>query len=414
MRQTLQSATRLVDALNELLPSIHEEYERWAAALEAKQSAAVTAADAAAGEGRATIDLSLERQLAERVATALADIETDLTADKAEIERLDGAIGTLPDEVASESVRRLVGRRVRDRIATAFILQTQIRLYLIELPKIEVNLDEAVAIGLANRLDLMNERAVVADAFRNMEVVADRLQSDLEVSASANLGTDPDHDNAFRFDSSANRYTVGVQFDGPLERMAERNNYRAAQITYQRARRSYMAAEDSIINDIRQDLRALELSRFNFDIARQQLITATRQVDEAQFNLRTGTTADSNLTRDLLDALQGLLAARNDLILSWISHEINRTTLFVDLEVLYLDDASRWINEQETSLTGYRSNMLAVPTNAPIHSDADSGGHDEQDDSGNEAGDRLFDQATHHSAADGAEPRDGAAQPGAN
>ena len=106
-----------------------------------------------------------------------------------------------------------------------------------------------------------------------------------------------------------------------------------------------MATEDSIARQVRADIRRLRISWLNFQISRQQLIAASRQVDEAQFNLRSTTQASSNLTRDLLDALSLLLDAKNNLIQNWISYEIGRIALFVDLELLYLSDEGIWLNE---------------------------------------------------------------------
>ena len=103
---------------------------------------------------------------------------------------------------------------------------------------------QTLALTLQGAEDLAAIRAQIAegefgDAFRRVEVAADALQSELDVSASVNLATDPDKPNAFRFDSSENTYRVGVAFDGPLNRFNERNAYRASQIAYQRARRDY-------------------------------------------------------------------------------------------------------------------------------------------------------------------------------
>ena len=234
---------------------------------------------------------------------------------------------------------------LKERVATLVLLQTQIRLFSIELNPFDLKEETALQIALDRRLDLMNSKGAVTDAFRGVEIAADQLESDLSVSASAELGTD--NDNAFRFDSDANEYNLGVNFDGPLNRFDERNNYRSAQISYQQQRRQYMATEDAIVNSVRLNLRQLRTNRFNFQIVRQQLITATRQVEQAQFNLRTATSGDSSVTQDLLQALQSLRDTKNQLISSWINYETSRIAAFVDLESLQLDEQGVWINEQD-------------------------------------------------------------------
>ncbi len=254
-------------------------------------------------------------------------------------------------ELTWEAIRQAIGRDLREEIAELTIAQTQIRLFLISVEAVQV--DERAAINFAqhNRLDQMNRLAQVTDAFRKIEVAADLLQSELNVSGQVALGTDPSKDNAFRFDSSANSYRVGVQFDGPLNRLNERNIYRASQIAYQQSAREFVSGKDRIANEVRSALRDLNLRRLNFQISRQQLVAATRQVDEAQIALRTATQSSTNLTRDLLQALQGQLNAKNNLISNWIDTKIAKIRLYVFMELLYLDDNGVWFNESD-SLNG--------------------------------------------------------------
>ena len=113
---------------------------------------------------------------------------------------------------------------LKERVTTLLLLQTQIRLFSIELKPLNLEQEAAVEIALQRRLDLKNSRGAVTDAYRGVEIAADQLESDLDVTASAELGTD--NDNAFRFDSDANQYNLEVAFDGPLNRFSGRNDYR--------------------------------------------------------------------------------------------------------------------------------------------------------------------------------------------
>ena len=151
-----------------------------------------------------------------------------------------------------------------------------------------------------------------------------------------------------------------------------------------------MQTEDGITNGIRADLRALRISRLNFQIGRQQLISLIRQVDEAQISLRTATDNgnDSSPTQDLLNALSNLLAAKNGLISNRINHEIARINLFVDLELLYLDEQGIWLNRDSdpaefanSDLTNADSTQISgspeLPGILPSDSTADGDSDDE-------------------------------------
>ncbi len=235
-------------------------------------------------------------------------------------------------------------------------LQTQARIHLIELPAVELGGDEALAIARQDRLDLMNQLGAVTDAWRKVTVAANALQADLDVVASANLGTDPDHLNPFNFAAEASAYSLGVQFDGPLNRLAERNVYRASLIAFQRARRDYMALSDTIELDVRRDLRQLDLLRVGFEISRQQLLAAARQFENARITLlgpRDRRSANDTTTLNLLQALTSLLQARNALAQNYINYEQQRVQLLLDIEALQLD--ARGFPLYDTLRTGDRT-----------------------------------------------------------
>jgi outer membrane protein TolC len=360
----------LVDAFEEylqlheqaadLLPGINEELQKWQARLKATDQKRLAESD--------QIDHKQQTDLASRIAATIRELETGLEkreqfdrelkqkieryydipslADEVLNDRNRDSIQTIKPEIAAwRSLYSAIGGPLREEISNLYIAQTQIRLFLIDIDKTEVDQKAAIAFAHQNRLDQMNREAQVMDAFRKIEVAADALQSELNVTGQLGLGTDPSRNNAFRLDSSANTYRVGVQFDGPLNRLNERNVYRATQIAYQQASRNYVAGKDTIANEVRSSLRQIELRRLNFQIARQQLVAATRQVDEAQINIRRAVVSSTNLTRDLLQSLQGLLSAKNNLIFNWIDYKIAKIRLFTVLELLYLDDNGTWMNE---------------------------------------------------------------------
>jgi outer membrane protein TolC len=185
----------------------------------------------------------------------------------------------------------------------------------------------------------MNRQAAVVDAWRKIRVAADALEPGLDVFAEAKVGTEPGN-NPLAFSSSASSYRVGVSFDGPLNRKAERNIYRTDLIEYQRARRGYLAGRDAIVQSVRLDVRKLTAERLEFEIARQSLITAARQVELARIQLLAPgqAAADSSTTQDVLDALNRLLEAKNALIAVWIAVETDRLQLLLDTEALQLDE----------------------------------------------------------------------------
>jgi outer membrane protein TolC len=156
---------------------------------------------------------------------------------------------------------------------------------------------------------------------------------------------------------------VGLALDTPLNRLAERNNYRASLIAYQQARRSFMALDDQIQAAVRQDIRQLETDQANFRITRQSLIAAARQVEAARDRLLViPNAADTTGTQDVLNALSTLLQAKSTLLTSWISFQTDRTQLLLDMDALRLDPRGLPEHEPDDPPSPPR---LGAPTVAP-------------------------------------------------
>lgn len=297
------------------------------------------------------------RQELERYRTALSDIRH--------------VLAELPVKIASDANQLLPNdpRRAWERLLShtrellsqqddLTAIQTVLRINAIELPTIDDDENMALEEALANRLDLMNAKARVTDAWRKVRVAANALRAGLDVNGSVNLGVDPAGANPFAFSAAQSRYTVGLNLDLPLNRFAERNAYRASLINYQRARRAYMALADSISQQIRLDLRQLRIERLSFEIARQNVISAARQVESARNQILSARdTTGTSSTLDILDALNALLQARNALARSYISYEQLRIRYLLDLERLRLDERGIPTDEQRTRIPA-ESNRL--------------------------------------------------------
>lgn len=285
--------------------------------------------DRAADLYRRNADVPEEgRKELKKLAAAIADHQTQVT----------GATRKEGWEALVKDTKRLV--ELLDDAANA---QTLARIYRIEVPAVPGEEGAAVAVAQANRLDLMNLKARVTDAWRKVIVAANALKSDLTLTSTAVLNTAPDATHPFAFDTRFTRLTVGLQFDGPLNRLAQRNNYRAALITYQRARRAYMDLSDQIEQEVRLDLRNLRQARVSFELARQSLIAAARQVANERILLNApprlqqqGGAGDPTLRT--LQALAQLNSARNNLAGTFIRYEQLRVQLLLHLEAVQLDD----------------------------------------------------------------------------
>jgi hypothetical protein len=366
------------EALERTRAEVERELIRWQTRLEADRKRGFSGPDAARDkeyyERKAT--------LARKSVDVLAESEQSIKDNRDKLATFLNQVESLPIDEAVKTIRDLVNKEFRSRLSEVFVAQTQIRVFLIELKPVNLTVDQAIQIALANRLDLKNALAVVTDEWRNIEVDANALRGFLNFIYNGNFATAPTHATLFRFDSSASIQQFGLQFQAPINRRAERNAYRTQQITYQRARRAYMLLRDQIVQEIRQDLRFLTLSQRQFDIGREQILTASRQVEQAEYALQRDPEGQP-VTLNLINALNVLLQARNTLIGNWVSYESNRYTLYSHFDLMDIDANGVWTNENdpETIAIALRlaaqspSPSLAIPARIPDLSGDESRGN---------------------------------------
>ena len=117
---------------------------------------------------------------------------------------------------------------------------------------LEATLQAAVRIALEYRLDLMNTRANLYDAWRKIRVTANALKGYLNVALTNQVFTPPTTTNPFGFFSQAKQFSLVLNAELPLIRVAERNAFRQAIIAYEQERRALMSQEDFIKNQLRR------------------------------------------------------------------------------------------------------------------------------------------------------------------
>lgn len=233
-------------------------------------------------------------------------------------------------------------------LLTISLNQTAIRLESAVLPRMELSEETALEIARENRLDWMNARARLVDVWRLIGVQANALQSAADFSLFGGLGTV--QNQAARFDGRTGSLRGALRFDTPLNRLAERNDYREAQIEYQRARRDYMLFEDRILQSLRNTLRLVNISQLNFELRRSAIQIAISKVDLAKLRLqeppRPGVQATIGATtaRDLVDALNDLLESQNDFLSLRVGFDVLRMLVDFEVGTFKTDPDGLWID----------------------------------------------------------------------
>jgi len=333
---------RIDSALGDLADVRPKIPQRAAQLKRVKEQVEATGADV----DRRVYDEDLMRQRIAYLEKRLPALAEEVVMNRKELQALrDGS-----DKLTSEDFFTLLnnnGTTLSDLLLELSLLQAETRLQDVVLTPLEISAEDGIEIASTSRLDWMNARANLVDSWRQIEVTANQLESQLDLRVDGDIGTDGDNPTAF--DSHNSRIRFGLEFDTPVTRLEERNDYRRTLINYQRARRDFMLFEDRAKQSIRNTVRFVELSRINFEVRRAAVQVAIAQVDLARLNIQkppqagqNNTQASPTATRDLVSALTDLLNAQNDFLNVWVNYEVLRMLLDFELGTMELDENGIW------------------------------------------------------------------------
>ena len=278
-----------------------------------------------------------------------SDIEQKTIDMRASISKLRDEIQAAEDTADVIPAVRELRRGLLHTVRALTGVSIAIRLEKSILVPLNVNFNEAASIALENRLDLMNRRGIVVDTRRRYEVAAERLLTDVNLVAEGSVGTPPlaSSNEPFDFSSDSAQFRAGIEIVTPLDRRRARNNFRAAQVSLQRARRNYMAAEDQVKLDIRTMYNEAITEARIFEICRRALRVAARELDQAiEFGDRpdAGEYAGGrgvNISR----ALENILYNQNEMIESWAEYETARLSIYRDMGTMDINESGLWADD---------------------------------------------------------------------
>ena len=201
--------------------------------------------------------------------------------------------------------------------------------------------EEAMEMALSRRLDLANTKDSLEDSTRKLELAAEGLGIELNISGSTNVNS-ADKTNFDRLQFHRGRYELAFGADLPLDRKDERNAYREALISMEQQQRSYDEEVENVKLDVRQAYRDLAETAETYRIQKIGLELARRRVEEQKLLLEYG----RGIIRLLLETEDDLVQAQNDLTGALVNHTIAKMSFFRDVGILQVKPDGMW--EQRT------------------------------------------------------------------
>jgi hypothetical protein len=221
-------------------------------------------------------------------------------------------------------------------------------------------LNTVVQAAFENRLDLMNQQAQLVDSWRKIKVAANALMGTFNVEYHIDSLTPPGLATPLAFSPKRTRHDLVFNYQLPIVRLVERNDYRSALIAYQLQRRNYMDALDQVAFAVRFQLRNLRIAAYNFQrVQRRNMELAYFVLDSSLQQViapvpggggglvsppgPAPTAGDqAALTLQLINAQAALVGAQNDLFNQWLGYIQNRINLYRDMGLMPLDSRGLW------------------------------------------------------------------------
>ena len=209
------------------------------------------------------------------------------------------------------------------------------------LTSLTINARSGYLVAITNRLDVLNEVDKFEDAQRKVRVAANNLQPGLDLVIDASLTKQ--FYGSFSPEEFAN--TSGLKLKLPLNQLSERNAYRTSLINFEKQMRALATELDSLRENIREGVRALERQKENYFIQSAALELAQQQVEVMPLLLQNGA-AD---IRDQLEAQADLVEAQNDVTSSIVNYHVARWNLLKNLGVMSVEGEQFWLKKQGVS-----------------------------------------------------------------
>ena len=211
----------------------------------------------------------------------------------------------------------------------------------------EINVEDAIKVALSARFDYLNAQAQLEDAERKVKVSANLLGPQANLSAQVSVASDPNKNDHYTLPEPGRyHWNAGLALDPGLDRMAERNAYRQAIITRNRAARAIEEQEDQIKLQVRESWRTLDQAKRTYEISQIGVKLAERRVEEQTLLAEYGRAR----AQDQVDAQNALIDSKNQATQALVTHTIARLQFWDNLGILYVKDNGQWeeIHDEQT------------------------------------------------------------------
>jgi outer membrane protein TolC len=195
-------------------------------------------------------------------------------------------------------------------------------------------------LGLERRLDLASKRDQLEDSKRKLAIARNNLLLNVDLYGKANLysaGADSPTGGDFSDSSSA-----GISVKLPLDRRDERDELKLAMISVAEVQRGLDEYIDTLQVEIEENLRNLATQANNVLIQKEATRIADRKYEYSLLQFKAGQIPN----RDVVEAQNELLSAKNAHVNALVAYELQRLKLLRNVGLLDVNTDGRLIEIQ--------------------------------------------------------------------
>ncbi|MFQ5490927.1 MAG: TolC family protein [Phycisphaerae bacterium] len=200
---------------------------------------------------------------------------------------------------------------------------------------------QAIQTALKYRLDLFNSLDAVDDARRAVRIAQNNLLPDFNFTGSVAMNTDPGKPSTVHYNTENTTWRGRFDFEVPLNRQAERNDYRSAWIDLRRAERAYDQFRDGVQAEVRRAMRQIVLARISMEIQKESITINEFRRAQARALFDIGQVSSN---RDVIEAENNLRQAKNEMARA--EADFRRTILefLLSTGTLRVGDDGKWLS----------------------------------------------------------------------
>ena len=212
--------------------------------------------------------------------------------------------------------------------------------------KFNVDVETGIKQAFKNRLDLLTYYEKVKDSERKVKVAINNLKGTLNLNLGVESSTEEKSKPSIDFQKP--EYSFGIDFELPVDKLEERNEYKKKLIEFDRARRNFEEKKDKVKLEVIENYRNLEDAYQSYLIQKNSLTLAEKRIDSTDLLFQAGRAT----TRDILDAQRSYLSAETSLTSASINYIKSYLNFLLSCEMIEVDINKIWKGDKYEEIFG--------------------------------------------------------------